>query len=165
MYMVIVVCWVIIVVIVCNMHSGSSVHSLCIVFTPSYDHMEHTLFSVHCVYNMQSVCVWRVQFVYWPYCVWSAKWSSCLWCAMCIVCMVVNSIYTVLTPSFDHLHTGHSVVRVRIVLTSSYDHFQHCTSTSLAITTHSGTLYHFISRWVDDQIIFCRFAVFSNDHS
>ena len=49
----------IIVVSVCNTHSGSSHHSdhsLCKVFTPSYDHMEHTLLSVHSVYNMHCVC-------------------------------------------------------------------------------------------------------------
>ena len=50
----------IIVVSVCNTHSGSSDHighSLCKVFMPFHDHMEHTLLSVHCVYKMHSVCV------------------------------------------------------------------------------------------------------------
>ena len=58
-------------VIVCNMHSGSSGHSLCIVFTPSYDHMEHTLFSVHCVFKC-IVCVCGVCNLYTDHVVFGA---------------------------------------------------------------------------------------------
>ena len=38
-------------------HGVLSDHSLCTVFTPSDNHLEHTLLSVHCVYKMHSVCV------------------------------------------------------------------------------------------------------------
>ena len=83
---------------------------------------------------------------------------------MYIVCMVVNSLCTVFTLSCDHLHTGHSVVRVRIALTTSYDHFQHCTSTSLLLPL---TLEPYITLYVDElniKYFFCLFDDFSSDH-
>ena len=81
----------IIVVSVCNKHSGSSDHSghsLCKVFTPSYDHMELTLLCVHSVYNMHCVCV------------------VCAICILTMLCLERQVIIMVMVCNVQSLHGG-----------------------------------------------------------
>ena len=77
-----------------NVHGDLSVHgvlsdySLCTVFTPSDDHLEHTLLSVHCVYNMHSVCV------------------ECAICILTMLCLERQVIIMVMVCDVHSLHGG-----------------------------------------------------------